>query len=84
MHLGFRTVRRYQHAALRFGCGDIAKALSHAGMKQRVQLLVAIRFHAALDLPRDFVPQALVTIGRPAHTPPVPPRKPLDAITAYR
>lgn len=38
----------------------------------------------ALDLPRDFIPQALITIGRPAHTPPVPPRKPLDTITAYR
>jgi len=38
----------------------------------------------ALDLPRDFVPQALLTIGYPAHTPPVPPRKPLDAIAAYR
>ena len=38
----------------------------------------------ALDLPRDFVPQALLTIGYPAHTPPVPPRKPLDEIAAYR
>lgn len=38
----------------------------------------------ALDLPDDFVPQALLTIGYPAHTPPVPPRKPLDAIVAYR
>jgi coenzyme F420-0:L-glutamate ligase / coenzyme F420-1:gamma-L-glutamate ligase len=38
----------------------------------------------ALDLPRDFVPQALVTIGRPAHTPPVPPRKSLDDVVAYR
>jgi coenzyme F420-0:L-glutamate ligase / coenzyme F420-1:gamma-L-glutamate ligase len=38
----------------------------------------------ALDLARDFVPQALVTIGRPAHTPPVPPRKSLDAVVAYR
>lgn len=38
----------------------------------------------ALDLPRDFIPQALVTIGRPAHTPPVPPHKPLDDIVVYR
>jgi len=38
----------------------------------------------ALGLPREFVPQALVTIGRPAHTPPVPPRKSLDDITVYR
>ena len=38
----------------------------------------------ALDLPRDFIPQALLTIGYPAHTPPVPPRKPLDEIVAYR
>lgn len=38
----------------------------------------------ALDLPKNFVPQALLTIGYPAHTPPVPPRKPLDAIVAYR
>jgi coenzyme F420-0:L-glutamate ligase / coenzyme F420-1:gamma-L-glutamate ligase len=38
----------------------------------------------ALDLPEDFVPQALVTIGQPAHTPPVPPRKPYDAVVAYR
>ncbi len=38
----------------------------------------------ALDLPDGFVPQALLTIGYPAHTPPVPPRKPLDAIVAYR
>lgn len=38
----------------------------------------------ALGLPRDYVPQALLTIGYPAHTPPVPPRKPLDEIVAYR
>lgn len=38
----------------------------------------------ALDLPREFVPQALVTVGYPAHTPPVPPKKPLDDITVYR
>lgn len=38
----------------------------------------------ALSLAGDFVPQALLTIGYPAHTPPVPPRKPFDAIVAYR
>ena len=38
----------------------------------------------ALDLPRDFAPQALLTIGYPAHTPPVPPHKALDEIAAYR
>jgi len=38
----------------------------------------------ALGLPSDFMPQALVTIGYPAHTPPVPPRKPLDEIVGYR
>ncbi len=34
----------------------------------------------ALALPRGFVPQALLTIGYPAHTPPIPPRKPLDTV----
>ncbi len=34
----------------------------------------------ALGLPRTFVPQALLTIGYPAHTPPTPPRKPLEAV----
>jgi len=38
----------------------------------------------ALDLPRGFVPQALVTIGYPAHTPPVPPRKTVDAVAIFR
>jgi len=38
----------------------------------------------ALGLPSEFMPQALVTIGYPAHTPPVPPRKPLDEIVGYR
>jgi len=38
----------------------------------------------ALDLPRGFLPQALITIGYPAHTPPVPPRKPLEDVAAYR
>jgi coenzyme F420-0:L-glutamate ligase/coenzyme F420-1:gamma-L-glutamate ligase len=33
-----------------------------------------------LGLPRAFVPQALLTLGRPAHTPPVPPRKSFDAV----
>lgn len=37
-----------------------------------------------LDLPRTFVPQALLTIGYPAHTPPVPPRKPLESIVTLR
>jgi len=37
----------------------------------------------ALGLPAAFTPQALLTIGRPAHTPPMPPRKPLDAIVTY-
>ena len=34
----------------------------------------------ALRLPRTFVPQALLTIGYPAHSPPIPPRKPLDGL----
>jgi coenzyme F420-0:L-glutamate ligase / coenzyme F420-1:gamma-L-glutamate ligase len=38
----------------------------------------------ALGLPRAFTPQALLTIGYPAHTPPVPPRKPLDAVVTFR
>ncbi len=38
----------------------------------------------ALDLPADVVPQALLTIGYPAHTPPVPPRKPIEEIATYR
>ncbi len=38
----------------------------------------------ALDLPRAFIPQALVTIGYPAHTPPVPPRKSFDAVAIFR
>ena len=33
-----------------------------------------------LGLPRAFVPQALLTLGHPSHTPPVPPRKSLDAV----
>src|SRR5947209_2689698 len=37
----------------------------------------------ALRLPRAFTPQALLTIGYPAHTPPVPPRKPLDSIATF-
>ncbi|HEX6513619.1 MAG TPA: nitroreductase family protein [Chloroflexota bacterium] len=31
-----------------------------------------------LDLPLDWEPQALITIGRPVEPPPVPPRRPLD------
>ncbi len=38
----------------------------------------------ALGLPRDFAPQALLTVGYPAHTPPAPPRKPLDEIATFR
>ncbi len=37
----------------------------------------------ALGLPRAFTPQALLTVGYPAHTPPVPPRKPLDSIVTF-
>jgi coenzyme F420-0:L-glutamate ligase / coenzyme F420-1:gamma-L-glutamate ligase len=37
----------------------------------------------ALGLPEAFEPQALLTIGYPAHTPPTPPRKPLDAIATF-
>jgi F420 biosynthesis protein FbiB-like protein len=36
-----------------------------------------------LGLPRAFIPQALLTLGYPAHTPPVPPRKPLDAMVRF-
>jgi len=38
----------------------------------------------ALELPRAFIPQALLTIGYPAHTPPVPPRKSFDAVVSFR
>lgn len=37
----------------------------------------------ALGLPRTFVPQALLTIGYPAHHPPVPPRKPLESVATF-
>jgi F420 biosynthesis protein FbiB-like protein len=37
-----------------------------------------------LGLPKTFVPQALLTIGYPAHTPPVPPRKPLESVVTFR
>ncbi len=37
----------------------------------------------ALGLPREFVPQALLTIGYPAHTPPPPPRHPLARLTTF-
>jgi coenzyme F420-0:L-glutamate ligase / coenzyme F420-1:gamma-L-glutamate ligase len=36
-----------------------------------------------LRLPPAFAPQALLTLGYPAHTPPVPPRKPLDALVTF-
>jgi len=32
----------------------------------------------ALQLPADWEPQALITVGRPVGPPPVPPRRPLD------
>ncbi len=38
----------------------------------------------ALGLPRAFVPQALLTIGFPAHTPPSPPRKPIESIAMFK
>ena len=38
----------------------------------------------ALGLPRSFVPQALLTIGYPAHTPPMPPRRPLEELATFR
>ncbi len=37
----------------------------------------------ALRLPRAFIPQALLTIGYPAHTPPVPPRKPVESVATF-
>lgn len=37
----------------------------------------------ALALPRAFTPQALLTIGYPAHDPPVPPRKPLESVVTF-
>jgi coenzyme F420-0:L-glutamate ligase/coenzyme F420-1:gamma-L-glutamate ligase len=36
-----------------------------------------------LRLPAAFSPQALVTLGFPAHTPPVPPRKPLESLVTF-
>lgn len=36
-----------------------------------------------LRLPAAFAPQALLTLGYPAHTPPVPPRKPLDSLVTF-
>ncbi|MBI4279500.1 MAG: nitroreductase family protein [Armatimonadetes bacterium] len=38
----------------------------------------------ALRLPADWEPQALVTVGYPAHTPPVPPRKALQDVVITR
>ena len=37
----------------------------------------------ALGLPRAFVPQALLTIGYPAHTPPASPRKRLESVVTF-
>ena len=37
----------------------------------------------SLRLPPTFAPQALLTLGYPAHTPPVPPRKPLDSLVMF-
>jgi len=37
----------------------------------------------ALGLPRAFTPQALLTVGYPAHTPAIPPRKPFDRIVTF-
>jgi len=34
-----------------------------------------------LDLPPDWAPQALITLGRPRHDPPVPPRRSLAELT---
>src|SRR5579883_1907807 len=36
-----------------------------------------------LGLPRSFVPQALLTVGYPAHVPPAPPRRPLEQVVTY-
>lgn len=36
-----------------------------------------------LRLPRDWEPQALVTIGYPGHNPPRPPRKPLEDVVCF-
>ncbi len=36
-----------------------------------------------LRLPSAFAPQALLTVGYAAHTPPVPPRKPLDSLATF-
>lgn len=36
-----------------------------------------------LGLPPAFVPQALVTVGYPAHVPPPPPRRPLDQLVTF-
>ncbi len=36
-----------------------------------------------LRLPPTFAPQALLTLGYPAHTPPVPPRKLLDSLVTF-
>jgi F420 biosynthesis protein FbiB-like protein len=36
-----------------------------------------------LRLPPTFAPQALLTLGYPTHNPPVPPRKPLNALVTF-
>jgi F420 biosynthesis protein FbiB-like protein len=37
-----------------------------------------------LDLPDDWEPQALITIGRAVEMPPVPPRRPMDDLVLQR
>jgi len=37
-----------------------------------------------LDLPKDWEPQALITIGRPVEMPPVPPRRPMEDLVLQR
>jgi F420 biosynthesis protein FbiB-like protein len=39
---------------------------------------------AALDLPEEWEPQALILCGYPAADPPPRPRKPLDGVTVWR
>ena len=47
------AIRCDQHAAFRCRRGDVAKALVHPSMEQRVELLIPIGIGAALQLPRD-------------------------------
>ncbi|MDR7436007.1 MAG: nitroreductase family protein [Armatimonadota bacterium] len=37
-----------------------------------------------LKIPRRWEPQALITVGYPAHQPPVPPRYPLEEVVIWR